>query len=295
MLLHSLKCPCDREASTSAFIYGHLEIVSWLAQQGCASPQQCLHGAYPVSSPTLAQVTQGGRCLKLPAQQLLGQSLSDSSTAALKSSYRNEVFAKECFLPEHLQQLPLQRAAAIARALNTNFIDAFLMQLLARLKPWEAAPQLMLQVSRSIIRSRFIEAMQWLLDNASCSEAHSLRDWHTKICIEAASAGQIGMLEMLKARNLLGVPCDIASGQQKVLMAMLQQGPDAASIQWLHKQCPASFTTSTDLQSAISGCCNNCGPYSRRAPGIHCSLIQHCNKVRHRRWHGSSTRTRPAP
>lgn len=114
MLLRSLKCPCDREASTSAFIHGHLEIVSWLAQQGCASQQQCLHGVYPVGSPTWAKVPQGGRSLKLPAQQLLGRSLSDSSTAALKSSYRNEVFAKECFLPEHLQQLLVQRSAAIS-------------------------------------------------------------------------------------------------------------------------------------------------------------------------------------
>lgn len=241
--LRSLNCPWNARTSTWAFIQGHQEMLSWLAQQGCPDPStDDFYGVYNTADPSdsSAWIRAGGPLRAGPAHKLLGQPISPASAEAFRSCYRPKR-SKDTYLPQHLQQIFEHRGAAAAADLDTTYVDDLLSMMLAKSQAWCFATELPYKIAETVVCSGYVQNVAWLLQHAVGLSEPPPADWYRMICSQAARSGQTGMLELMKVLGHLGI-ADIPSGWQEQGFQCILSSQKEASIRWLHQHFPACFT-----------------------------------------------------
>lgn len=123
-----------------------------------------------------------------------------------------------------------------------------MMELLDEWLDFQNMGEFTLQAAEILLHSGSWEALTWLLDNAQPRMISVTR--HERICIEAAKAGLVWVLERLT--RLQGVGICSHPGHCLAFQRMINTG-NAASIAWLHHECPACFNVKRCRLAAEQG------------------------------------------
>ena len=184
-------------------------------------------------------------------RRLLGKALSRQSLAALSTTYDSQpdqVAGWQYYLPKYLRHVLKQRAAAVARGLDTSYIDSFASELLQLGILWpctKAQVQKENTIAWILMRSSYQEAIIWLLERLPYV-TQIRRFWRMLVCSELANHGQFSLLEQLP--SFLNIP-EEPTEENKTFQQMVCRG-NATSIPWLCQTYPAHVSPELCQQAA---------------------------------------------